>query len=513
MNPPSVLHIAAMGARDLHWFLKRWKFVNRETGRVLTFEHLWDGQEQLVRAMLEDNWLFGLKAGKLGFSEVECAFDGWRALFAHPHARVHILSKDDRAAKSMLNVVRFGLEHLPPSWGVRVMNGVAGGDTATQIMVRAAWMDREDRRTIVSYASTSNVAIDQSAAHTHLDEFCHIEHQEAVWNSLSTTISPEGTMHIISRGAGPNFAADLYRAAKQGNIGIRAVFVPWAGRPRPLGWRQMEAERIGTVTGINRFAPENEDDALMGEGVEDYIPLERWDRLREDLPLPGPREALVISVDAAVTGDSFAVVVLSRHPERQHDAAIRFVRMWRPDQFIDHEIDFGVPDNWIRFLCEGGCRAGHARSLHHLYSTRPAYEWPTAKLRGQTFDNPDAPCSACISSPREVPPYNVLQVCYDPYQLADMAQRWKHDGIAWVDGYDQGGERLIGDGLMFKLALQGRITHNGDPDLRSHIANAKAKVATDEDSKMRIVKRGPDTKVDAAVAAAMGTKRILDMNL
>jgi phage terminase large subunit-like protein len=106
---------------------------------------------------------------------------------------------------------------------------------------------------------------------------------------------------------------------------------------------------------------------------------------------------------------------------------------------------------------------------------------------------------------------NIVQICYDEYQLHDMATRLMQDGVAWLSKFPQTTERLIADGQMHKLAMKGSLAHSGDPALRDHIGNAKAKLQVDEESRMRIVKSAPNAKVDGAVAASMGVKRALDL--
>jgi hypothetical protein len=180
---------------------------------------------------------------------------------------------------------------------------------------------------------------------------------------------------------------------------------------------------------------------------------------------------------------------VSRHPERHDDVAIRGCRVWRPQDFVGHRIDFQVAERWLRHVCEGGCKAGHPKSM------------------------PLPGCEFCDEKQFEIPPLNVVQVCYDPFQLEDMGQSLLRDGIVWASQFDQGNERLIGDGLMFRMAMKGTLSHDGSPELREHIGNAKAKLQPDEESKMRIVKSKAERKIDAAVAAAMATKRCLDLDL
>ena len=57
-------------------WLRWWPFKNRETGKILTFASMWPGQRDLAEIMMANPWVFALKAGKLGFTEEECAWDG-----------------------------------------------------------------------------------------------------------------------------------------------------------------------------------------------------------------------------------------------------------------------------------------------------------------------------------------------------------------------------------------------------------------------------------------------------
>jgi hypothetical protein len=82
-------------------WLKYWRFKNRESGALLTFRNPWPGQEKFRDLMInvaqsaidKAMWegIFALKAGKLGFTELECAWDGY-VLWARRNARVHLFS-------------------------------------------------------------------------------------------------------------------------------------------------------------------------------------------------------------------------------------------------------------------------------------------------------------------------------------------------------------------------------------------------------------------------------------
>jgi phage terminase large subunit-like protein len=59
------------------------------------------------------------------------------------------------------------------------------------------------------------------------------------------------------------------------------------------------------------------------------------------------------------------------------------------------------------------------------------------------------------------------------------------------------------DKTLYDLIRDRRVSHDGNADLRQHIANANAKLEKDQDSKLRIVKKTQSRKIDLAVALSM----------
>jgi phage terminase large subunit-like protein len=147
-----------------------------------------------------------------------------------------------------------------------------------------------------------------------------------------------------------------------------------------------------------------------------FVPMEWWDACLDPHPLaPGDNTRLVVAIDAAVTGDSFGLVAVSRHPDRHDDVAVRIVRKWDPPP--GGTIDYSGPEAAIREL----------RSRH-----------------------------------------NILQISYDPYQLHDFATRLGREGLAWFNEFPQGAERLTADKTLYDLIRDRRISHDGNSALREH---------------------------------------------
>lgn len=251
------------------YFLPYWRFTNRETGQIHSFERLWEGQSELALEMCRSKAIFALKAGKLGFSELACAYDGWLARFGPPNARIHLMSRNGSAARELLGWVKFGLTHLPDFMRLPIRDGEAGGNTSTSLKL---YKGPDDTRTIVSYASTPDVAIDQTCNHLHADEFTRWPFGERTWAASLSTISPAGgSLHIISRGRGRNWAGKVYMQCRQGEIEtpgghkLRPFFASFRMRPG-RGHRWYEAQAKSYSTGeLGQWAPQTWQQALQGD--------------------------------------------------------------------------------------------------------------------------------------------------------------------------------------------------------------------------------------------------------
>lgn len=231
-----------------------------------------------------------------------------------------------------------------------------------------------------------------------------------------------------------------------------------------------------------------------------FIRAEHWDACAEELePIyPGDRTPIVVAVDAATTNDCFAIVAVSRHPDPARKAdhvAVRACKVWNPKD-NGGTVDYAEAEMFLRRLVGGHCASPdrHPKSL------------------------PDADCAACKDSGSFVPGFNVVMVTYDPYQLTSMMQRLGDEQIVWCDPFNQGSDRLMADKQLYDDIISRRIVHpkdqadEGMKTLRSHIIGAGAK-ASREDSTLRLVKRSPTLKIDAAVATSMANARCRWLNL
>jgi len=225
----------------------------------------------------------------------------------------------------------------------------------------------------------------------------------------------------------------------------------------------------GYVENRRKSLTENEARILMDAEWEDQTDLERfvnilwWDSCREELPPLGRSEPGILSLDAAKgsesnVSDCFAVVLVTRHPSRREDVAIRYCGIWQAQ--AGQYIDFEPIENEIRRLCAE---------------------------------------------------YSIIELCYDPYQLHDMGIRLRREGIVHTKEFNQVKDRLIADKQFQSLIMARRVAHDGNPLLRQHIDNADIKKHGEDG--VRIIKRSGSLKVDASVATSQGIARCLYYNI
>ena len=200
-----------------------------------------------------------------------------------------------------------------------------------------------------------------------------------------------------------------------------------------------------------------------------------WDRLAwPQMPPLRNDEPVVIAIDGAIGSlsgsgdrvpDTFGISGVSRHPERPQDVAIRFTYKWQP-----------VP--------------GYALSFEGTEE-----EPGPMRILGTLIDT-----------------LNVVQLCYDPYQMAYAAQVLAKRGDVWIAPFSQAGDRYECDKLLHDLIINARLAHNGDRQLREHVDNANRKRDPDG-RRMRMIHREDRLKIDLAVATAMACKRVLELNV
>lgn len=194
--------------------------------------------------------------------------------------------------------------------------------------------------------------------------------------------------------------------------------------------------------------------------VSTFIPIEWWDNCYEQLPPLDSRTPMILGVDASVSSDCTGIVGITRHPSDKTRVAVRLIRVWTPTP--GNVINLGIVELAIREICKN---------------------------------------------------YNVVQIAYDAYQLHKMMTDLTHDAVAWCRPFSQAADRSRADKQLYDLIRDRMIAHDGDTDLRQHVQNCAGKQLKDEDTKLRIIKKAQQAKIDLAVATSMAVYECLRLNL
>jgi len=179
--------------------------------------------------------------------------------------------------------------------------------------------------------------------------------------------------------------------------------------------------------------------------IDKAIPIEWWDNCYVTTPALDKHTPLVIGVDAGITHDSSALVVVSRNPSDKNESCERYTKIWYPPS--GGKIDLDLLEQEIVWWCQN---------------------------------------------------YNVVEVTYDKYQLHKMMTDLRKRGLTRFKEFDQNAPRALADKQLYDMIINRTFTHSsGNVDLRTHADNAGAK---DDGKQYRFVKQS--SKLDKSGATA-----------
>jgi Terminase RNaseH-like domain/Homeodomain-like domain len=287
---PEDLEFLISAASDFRAFLDVWRFTNQEHGQIRVLgEVLWPAQEEFVRVTAapeaEDgrtgkNWLYVLKARKLGETTIACAYDAWVLRFRDQNARVHLFSRREDAARELLQALKFGLERLP-AW----LQLPVSRSTAELYELRAGL---DDRRLAKAYPADKETAVENSCTHGHVDEWARMADPRKVWQAIEPTMA--GSCHMVTTGLGPtNFTSKHWRRCLAGDARHHPCFIGALARPdRTPAW--LKSQRAGMdEQQFRQEYPSTWQEALSGGG--DYVfRAHDLDGCSRDFYPPGPAQ-------------------------------------------------------------------------------------------------------------------------------------------------------------------------------------------------------------------------------
>lgn len=255
----------------------------------------------------------------------------------------------------------------------------------------------------------------------------------------------------------------------------------WNTKPRcPWQTKEYYAQEAASLTQeeFNRVHRNQ-----WASALSPFVPIAWFDACKvQTMPAIDKYREVVVALDAAVSDDCFGIIVLSREKKDLIDPrkgsetygkvigeldylAVRDVKVWYPPaggkmQYSNpHDpFDPAFPEGYVRKLAEE---------------------------------------------------YNVIDFCYDPYQLHHFCNLLRAENIGAFSEFGQGESRLEADKQLYDLIRDRRIAHEGNADLRQHVENASKKM--DGISKLRIVKRTEAKKIDLCVCLSMAAYKALKL--
>jgi hypothetical protein len=292
-----------------------------------------------------------------------------------------------------------------------------------------------------------------------MDEAAFMNYADKLYTSLKPTIDAGGKLIILSTANGrANLFHTLVERAKAGLGQFAFRFLPWHVRPgRDAAWyAATEADAVDSSL-MKQEYPATPDEAFEATEVGAFLSnIALWDACEEALPPLDTHTPCVLALDAAESNDTFGTLLLSRHPSDPTRLAVRYVRGYAPLP--------GIPLN---------------------------------------FDAIEQDIRDLVSR------YAVQEVAYDPFLLGQTIRRLTSGQNAIKAPcvpFPQGAARLEADKGLYDLITRRMLAHDGNAQLRAHIANSNKKIDT-EGRRLRIVKREYALKVDLCVCLSMSCAR------
>ncbi len=264
----------------------------------------------------------------------------------------------------------------------------------------------------------------------------------------------------IARDRENGFLMYWYGAPMEADIDDPAV---WKGT-NPASWITAEYLRK------QRHSPSLREDDFRRYHLNQWtttsvsvFPAGAWARCVDPVGLDR-RLPVFVGVDVAWKNDSTAIVIA----QRQRDRVVVRARIWSNPY---------PPTHTLRAMWQ----TPMGEVLAELRAIRKAFPVPAGAVDGETMPGP--------------------MFLYDPAYFGGEAFMLEGDGLH-MSKVDQSDARMIpASETLYRLVVEGRLAHDGDPVLASHIANVTSVTRI---RGWRISKpKGSSRKIDAAIACAM----------
>jgi hypothetical protein len=269
MSPDQVRTELLACAEDPAYFLDRYASIyDAGLADWMPFR-LWKAQLDTLDTIRANRLVVILKARQLGLTWLVLGFALWEMLF-RPAATVLFFSRRDDEAVDLLKTRLRGMYDRLPPW-LKVRSFGVDNDHEWQ------WSNGSRALAFPTTAGDS-----YTATLAIVDEADLVPDLDGLMRAVKPTIDGGGRMILLSRaekGKPLSPFKRIYQAARQGQNGWAAVFLPWNARPdRSEAWyaaqRQDIFHRTGAVDDLHEQYPATDAEALAPRSLDKRLPAQ-----------------------------------------------------------------------------------------------------------------------------------------------------------------------------------------------------------------------------------------------
>jgi hypothetical protein len=244
---------------------------------------LWPEQRRVAQALQDNRLLVILKARQLGLTWLVLAFALWRVLF-HPITLVTLFSRRDDEAVDLLTQRLRGMYNRLPGW-LRVRS--------SPVVNNHEWELSNGSR-VLAFPTTAGDSY--TAGLAVVDEADLVPDLDGLMRAVKPTIDGGGSMVLLSRADKTRPLSPfkrIYHAARKGENGWAAVFLPWHARPgRDAAWYEAQRQDIRARTGgeddLHEQYPASDAEALAPRSLDKRLPLDWLNKCYRPAPPLAP---------------------------------------------------------------------------------------------------------------------------------------------------------------------------------------------------------------------------------
>lgn len=192
---------------DPIYFLKNYALIQHPTRGRLKFG-LYDFQEDLIKAYVENRFNVILKSRQLGITTTTAGYIAWLALF-NRDKNIVIVSTQQKVAKNTIKKIKFIYKNVP-KW--------MRGSIVKMRTDNVHSIELENGSSIQALTNGGDVGRSEAVSFLFVDEAAHIPKFEESWTGIWPTLSAGGSAALASTPKGTsNLFYKIYKQAQEGN--------------------------------------------------------------------------------------------------------------------------------------------------------------------------------------------------------------------------------------------------------------------------------------------------------